>query len=77
MTDAQRLAEALDGAKMVRYDHNQEIVLAWFGGHGLHAYNLEGEEIHFSNVGDFAKSDATPGEIADEIRRMISEGDYD
>jgi len=28
----------MDGAKVVRYDENHEVLLVWSGGHGIHGY---------------------------------------
>ena len=37
MTAAEFMA-ALDGAKVVRYDENRQVLFAWFGGTGIHGY---------------------------------------
>lgn len=37
-----RLKEKLQGAKIVRYDKDRELVLAWYGGIGISVYSLDG-----------------------------------
>jgi hypothetical protein len=59
---SERLAACLDGARLVKYDPNG-YVLAWFGGHGLHVYSLDGSEVDYRSVGDFSQPSATETEI--------------
>lgn len=58
----ERLAATLDGARWIKYDPNG-FVLAWFGGHGLHVYDISGREVDYRSVGDFAQSGASEAEI--------------
>ena len=44
------LGEQLDEAKYVRHDPLAELTLAWFGGHGIHAYTADGDEVSFWNL---------------------------
>ena len=57
------LAESLDVAKLVRYVDRWEVVLAWFGGHGLHVFGLDGAALDYRTVGDMSLDDATLVEI--------------
>jgi len=54
----ERLAAVLDGARMIKYC-TDGLVLAWFGSHGLHVYDLSGNEIDYLSVGDFSRPCAT------------------
>lgn len=66
----EKLAASLDGARWVQYDADG-LVWAWFGGHGVHGYNMAGVEIEFYNVGDFAQNDATLDEVRESIGARI------
>ena len=59
---SEQLAAALDRARYVEYDPNG-FVLAFFGGHGLHIYSLDGTEIDYLTVGDFSTNDAADTEV--------------
>ncbi len=58
---ADKLAASLDKARAVVYDADG-YVLAWFGGHGIHAYSLDGEEVAYWSAGDFSENSLTPDE---------------
>jgi hypothetical protein len=64
------LKDELTGAKVIEYDEDDDLVFAWFGGHGIHAYNPRGDEVNLWNVGDFAKDDATYPEVHRGIARI-------
>jgi len=70
-----RLAEELDGAKYVQHIPHYGMVAAWFGGHGIHFYTYEGEEVHFENTGSFERNHATRQEVIESIDRWICEND--
>lgn len=59
---SERLAACLDGARMVKYDPNG-LLLAWFGGHGLHVYDMAGAEVDYRTVGDFSQNSARYEEV--------------
>jgi hypothetical protein len=59
---SERLMAALDGARWVKYDADG-LLLAWFGGHGVHVYDQSGEEVDYFSVGDFAQNDAEMAEV--------------
>jgi hypothetical protein len=71
-----RLLEQLVDAKIIKIDLERELVLAWKGGHGVHAFNACGDEVSFWNVGDFAKDSATESEVLEHIKEVINTGDY-
>ena len=66
----ERLMAQLDGARLVRYD-SAGLVLAWFGGHGVHVYDGKGEELDYWTCGDFAKNDADVSDVEESMARRI------
>jgi hypothetical protein len=66
------LGDALDGARMVRHHHNG-LTAAWFAGHGVHLFDLEGNEVDYFSVGDFADSDADYDEVVLAADRYLDE----
>jgi hypothetical protein len=69
---ADRLAAVLDGARHITYCPDG-LVLAWFGGHGLHVYALNGEEVDYRSVGNFADHEANYREIVAAARAYLCE----
>ena len=43
--------EQLDGIKWSQHDEQNDTLLAWHGGHGIHGYDNEGRECYFWNMG--------------------------
>ena len=76
MTEYPNIGEQLDGARIVKHDAERESILAWFGGHGIHAYTYDGREFAFWNVGDFAQNDASEDDVLESIEKMIKTGEY-
>jgi ribosome modulation factor len=66
----ERLMAQLDGARLVRYD-SAGLVLAWFGGHGVHVYDGTGEEVDYWTCGDFATNDADLSDVESSIARHM------
>lgn len=66
----------LDGARLVRFDADG-LLLAWFGGHGVHAFNADGVEVDYFSVGDFSKNDAETAEVEASMARWILGDDED
>ena len=62
--------------RMIQVDTTRELFLVWFGGHGVHAYQSDGTEVSYWNVGDFANNNATPDEVLDSMRECIDTGEY-
>lgn len=74
--DSVTLGEQLSGARVVRHDEDRGYTLAWFGGHGVHAYAEDGTEIAYWNIGDFANNDADEDEVIADMDGEIESGDY-
>lgn len=70
------LGEQLNGAKIVRHDDVSGLTLAWFGGHGVHAYTANGREVAFWNTGDFAVNNASEDDIQESMQDRIDNQDY-
>ncbi|MDP9438670.1 MAG: hypothetical protein M3P49_07990 [Actinomycetota bacterium] len=70
------LMRQLDRARYVRFDEGREAVLAWFGGHGCHAYDRDGLEFAYWNLGTFADDSANFEEVAENFEQHIITGDY-
>ena len=69
----ERLMAQLDGARFVKYDPDG-YVYAWFGGHGVHMYDVNGEEVDYWSTGDFAQNDADISDVQESMaRRMLGE----
>jgi len=71
-----RLGEQLDRARWVRYDAERGLLLVWKGGHGVHVFNMEGTEVSFWSVGNFALSDADEDTVWASIEHRMIAGDY-
>ena len=65
------LMRELDKARIVRFDEGRELLYAWFGGHGVHAYNVEGDEVDFWNVGDWSKNNASAEDVIESMEERI------
>ncbi len=70
------LGEQLDGARFVRFDPANDNVLVWFGTHGCHAFTLDGQEIAFWNIGDFAANSEGFEEVRANFQEHIDSGEY-
>jgi len=57
----------LDGARLVKYDPDCDLLYAWFGGHGVHVYDESGAEVDYWTCGDFALSDASERDVLDSM----------
>jgi hypothetical protein len=68
---AERLMAELDGARLVRYD-TAGLLLAWFGGHGVHVYDAAGVEVDYLSCGDFARNDADVDDVEAAVVRYIT-----
>ena len=66
----------LDGARLVRYDEDSGLLLVWYGGHGINAYNTSGDTVAFWNIA--SKGDeATLEEIERSIENRVVKQDYE
>ncbi len=70
------LAEQLSGAKIIRRDDVRDLTLIWYGGHGLHAFDREGHEVAFWNIGDFAQGAASEAEVMADMDEKAATGEY-
>ena len=66
----ERLMAQLDGARLCRYDADG-LLLAWFGGHGVHCFNGAGTEVDYWTCGDFSKNEAEVSEVEESMARRI------
>lgn len=70
--------EALDGARVVRWDAANRILYVWSGGHDVNGYMPAGDGqwtgTDFFNTGDFANRDAAPEEVRQAITERIESG---
>jgi len=70
------LAERLDGARLVRWDPISNLILVWFGGHGVHAFTVGGKEVAYWNTGDAAQINAAVEDIEASMEERIDQQDY-
>ena len=70
------LMRQLDGARLVKFDEQAGLLLAWHGGHGVHAYNRRGVEVAFWNTGDFANNNASEEDVLESMQERIDAQDY-
>lgn len=70
------LRESLKGARIIMTDDQNALTLAWFGGHGIYAYNDAGEEVAFWNTGSFAQNDASEEAVKDSMEWHIQNNEY-
>ncbi|CAB1129474.1 conserved protein of unknown function [Candidatus Hydrogenisulfobacillus filiaventi] len=68
------LAEALRGAKVVRSDKERGVFVAWFGGHGIHAYDADGREVAFWNLA--AAEEPSEAAVLADIDETVRTGRY-
>lgn len=68
--------QALRDARIIKIDEERELFLAWHGGHGVHAYTIDGREVAFWNTGSFAENDASEKSILESMENHIQEGYY-
>jgi hypothetical protein len=67
---SERLAAELNEARAVLYDPDG-FVLAFFGGHGIHVYDLEGVEVAYWSTGDFSRNSITADEAFESMREHL------
>lgn len=68
------LLEQLVDARLVRSLPEQGVVLVWKGGHGVHAFDEHGHELHYRSVGDFALNDAAESDILEAFEDIARDG---
>ena len=67
---SERLMAQLDGAKLVRYDA-AGLLYAWYGAHGVHAYDAAGTEVDYWTCGSYADDDASLEEVEASMAARI------
>lgn len=68
--------EFCEGAYVAIEDLNHGYIMAWFGGHGIHAYDLTGTKVAFWNVGDFGRRNARAEEVQESMEEHAKSGEY-
>ena len=68
--------ECLRGAVIYAEDHNHGYFLAWFGGHGIHAFDLSGKEVAFWNLRSLGMQHAYADEVEDNMLHHMETGAY-
>ena len=70
------LYDKLDGTRLVKkvvLDDDTVGLIAWYGSHGLHLYDMLCKEIDIRNIGDFSQQ-SVPFEVAEkEINKWIQD----
>ncbi len=70
------LREQLARAKIIMVDDDAGLWLAWFGGHGIHAYTDSGREVAFWQVGYTSSGKVSPATIRASMRARMKAQDY-
>jgi len=77
MAQCNNIASVIANAKIVMADTDENLILAWYGGHGIHVYDpCSCEEVAFWNTGDFARREATEDEVRRSMAGRIKSKDY-
>jgi hypothetical protein len=58
-----RLMAELDDARLVKFDPDEDLLFAWFGGHGVHVYDETGTEVDYWTCGDFSQNSASEADV--------------
>ncbi len=56
------------------YDEENDLLLAWQGGHGIRAYDVDGQEVLFWNLG--GADEPTYKEVQAHILKAVENQDY-
>ena len=74
------LLEAIDifhQSKIIRIDPEYNLILIYYGGHGIHIYNFEGELRYFYNTGSFEFDNILESEVIKSMEKRIKNKDYE
>jgi hypothetical protein len=63
-------------SKIIRIDPEYNLILIYYGGHGINIYNFEGELKYFYNTGSFEFDNLTEGEAIRSMEERIRKKDY-
>ena len=75
---ADKLAQALDGARFVQYDPKTGLTIAWHGGHRIRVYNAQGKEVGTWAIGDYSRpaEEVTLTQVAASVQERMQEDDW-
>lgn len=66
------------GARIWMRDDDYQIIMIWYGGHGIHAYDTrDGKEVAFWNVGNWAKNAAHANTVRASMKARLRNHDYE
>ena len=68
--------EIMEDAKYSRFDPVTGLKWIWYGGHGVHGYDLSPHdpvEVDIINVGDFSRDEATLSEVENGVQNRIED----
>ena len=73
-----RLMAQLDGARMVRYDSNADLILAWqgAGSTGIHVYAPDGTEVSYWQVEAGSNTERLERDISESMGEHMTQGYY-
>jgi hypothetical protein len=63
-------------SKIIRIDPEYNLILIYYGGHGIHIYDFEGELRYFYNTGSFEFDNLSEGEAIKSMEERIRKKDY-
>lgn len=75
--DLLKAFDMLEDSKIIRIDEDKELILIWYGGHGIHVYDFEGDLRYFYNTGSFEKDSLSEGEAIKSMENRIKDKDYE
>jgi hypothetical protein len=70
------MLEFMQGALVACEDHQHGYCMAWYGGHGIHVYDLLGTEIAFWAVECHGENCAHPHAVEDAMKENMATGEY-
>jgi hypothetical protein len=74
--DLIKAIELFHESKIIRIDPEYNLILIYYGGHGIHIYNFEGELRYFYNTGSFEFDNISESEVIKSMEKRIEEKDY-
>jgi hypothetical protein len=74
--DLLKAFDMLKDSKIIRIDEDKEFILIWYGGHGIHVYDFEGDLRYFYNTGSFEFDSLSEGEAIKSMENRIKDKDY-
>ena len=71
--------EVMEGAKYSKFDAESGLTWVWYGGHGVHGYDLsksDTPEVDIINVGDFSRDEATLSEVEHGVKNRMHDEEW-